>query len=122
MLLIEPDAEALKRHAALLEELDFSVTVASNGGQGITALESRSYDYILVSAAVAEDEAARLAGLVHGARESQQERRLCRVILIAPADEAEQTIRRCEMLGFDDYLLLPVDEQILKSKLAKNAS
>ncbi len=122
VLLIEPDAEEQKRHAALLEELDFSVTVASNGEEGISALEARSYDYILVSATVAEEEAARLVSLAHGARASQKEKRRCCVILVAPASEAEQAIQRCETLGFDDYLLQPLDEQILKSKLADSPS
>ncbi|MFQ5487421.1 MAG: PAS domain S-box protein [Gammaproteobacteria bacterium] len=123
VLLIEPDAETLKRHAALLEELDFSVTVAADGSQGIAALEARSYDYILVGAAVARDEAVRLVSLAHGARESQQERRLCRVILIAAAGETEQEAsQRSEALGVDDYLLPPLAEQMVKSKLAKSIS
>ncbi len=118
VLLVEPDPELQKKTAVLLEDLDYSVTVAGSALQGQAALERRGYDYVLVSDAVSEAEAEQLAGLVHGPRRERPHGRQARIVLVARTGDAARAARYREVTGCDDYLMSPLDEQVLRKKLA----
>ncbi len=116
VLLVEPAGEEQKQIVTLLEDLDYSVTVAADGAEACQALELRGYDHILVDAGLGEERLGRIVALAHQARDRNGRR--CRVILLAAPDEVEAAERCGSTLGCDDCLLKPLDEERLRDKLA----
>ena len=117
VLLVVPDPERQKELAAMLEELDLSVTIAADSDAGLQAMKDCDYDLVLVDASLDDAGCSRLVEAAHRERGAAQEGgRRCRIMLLSATEEAEEMQRRCRALGFDDSVSGPLTMKLVREK------
>ena len=97
----------------LLHSLGFEVDVAVDGREALAALESRSYDVVLMDCHMPE-----MDGYEATAELRRREGDGPRTPVIAMT-AAVQREERCLAAGMDDFMAKPVDLQLLKAKLTR---
>jgi two-component system sensor histidine kinase/response regulator len=106
ILLIEDDPIDQKVIGALLKKRDFAVDLASNGPEGLRALEAHDYDLILLACQLPDLGGDATSALVHRRAHAGH-----RTPIVALASSSGDDVRaRCQAAGFDDLVGKPIDK------------
>ncbi len=115
-VLVVDDSHINQRVAAgMLKRLGCTVDVASNGLEGLESLRRRRYDLVVLDCQMPVMDGYVMAE--HWRREENSERRTLMVALTADATVGARD--RCLSAGMDDYLVKPIDFDVLASTVRR---
>ncbi|MEJ2442284.1 MAG: response regulator [Exilibacterium sp.] len=106
----------------MLKKLGYSVTVASNGREALTAYGERRFDVVLMDCQMPEMDGYMATREIRNrelARESTKEPKQRVPIIAMTAHAAEGDQARCLAAGMDDYLAKPVRYDQLETRLKR---
>jgi CheY-like chemotaxis protein len=115
ILLTEDNATNQRVVLRLLDRMGFRADVASNGLEAVAALETASYDLVLMDVQMPEMDGFEATGRI---RELQQQAGAPPVPIIAMTAHAMKGDReKCLEAGMDDYLTKPITARALSELL-----
>jgi PAS domain S-box-containing protein len=103
----------------LLEQWGHHIVVANNGREALDALESQTFDVVLMDVQMPKLDGLTAAAAIR-ARENGRSRRLPIIALTAHAIKGDR--ERCLAAGMDDYISKPIDPATLRAALERLAS
>ncbi len=115
ILLAEDSVVNQKLAVALLEREGHTVTVANNGREAITALETGQFDLVLMDVQMPEMDGLEATTRIR-AREKQTGGRIPIVAMTAHALKGDREL--CLAAGMDDYVSKPIRTEVLFEKVA----
>ncbi|WP_088915736.1 response regulator [Granulosicoccus antarcticus] len=117
ILVVEDNAVNQEVAIGMLEKIGFSADVADNGQEGLDALESGSYDLVLMDCQmpVLDGYAATRSLRLRESASGQTGERIPVIALTANAMTGDA--EKCISAGMDDYLSKPFEEHALEEKI-----
>jgi CheY-like chemotaxis protein len=103
----------------LLEKRGHSVTVAGNGKEAVTLLETRAFDVVLMDIQMPEMDGYAATAIIRE-REKKSGNHLCVIAMTAHAMVGDR--QRCLDAGMDDYISKPIRSDELNELLMKHSS
>jgi CheY-like chemotaxis protein len=105
---------------ALLAQLGYAADVVSNGAEVLQAVESRSYDVVLLDVQMPVMDGYEASRRIRAAWAAREPSRPRLIAMTANARTADR--ERCVEAGMDDFLAKPLDINLLRAKLDAKAT
>ncbi len=124
ILLVEDNVINQKLALRLLEKMGYRADVASNGKEGVKAVETNQYDLVLMDVQMPEMDGIQATKAIR-AHEQELATHNSRPaihhipIIAMTANAMKGDLERCIEAGMDDYLSKPVRPQILQETIKK---
>ena len=118
ILLVEDNEINLEIMHSQLNSLNYKVDTAVNGKDALQKFRSKKYDVVLTDIEMPEMNGYDLTSEI---RRTEQDPQSPIPILAITASEFDLNEERAKTLGFTDYMLKPLDLELLKSKFASIA-
>jgi two-component system, sensor histidine kinase and response regulator len=115
VLLAEDSLVNQKLALGLLKKEGHTITVANNGREAVDAVESQTFDVVLMDVQMPEMDGFEATRLIRE-REKLSGRHVPIIAMTAHAMKGDR--ERCLEVGMDDYLSKPIRAQLLYEKLA----
>jgi signal transduction histidine kinase len=112
-VLIVDDDHAIRLHVSRqLQRSDYEVSIANNGQEALSLLQSQPFDLVLLDVVMPELDGYQVLSKL------KADPSLCAVpvIMISASDDLEQAIR-CIEKGAEDYLSKPLNQVLLKARI-----
>ena len=115
ILLVEDNEINLEIMHSQLNSLDYKVDTAANGKDALEMFRNNQYDVVLTDIEMPEMNGYDLTAEI---RRLEQDSQPPTPILAITASEFDLNEERAKSLGFNGYMLKPLDLELLKSKFA----
>ena len=115
ILLVEDNEINLEIMLSQLTSLNYNVDTAVNGKDALEKFRQKKYDVVLTDIEMPTMNGYDLAAEI---RRSEQDKQSPIPILAITASEFDLNEARAKSLGFNGYMLKPLDLELLKSKFA----
>lgn len=124
ILLVEDNVINQKLALRLLEKMGYRADVASNGKEGVKAVETNQYDLVLMDVQMPEMDGIQATKTIRAHEQELATRNSQPAIHHIPiiamtANAMKGDLERCIEAGMDDYLSKPVRPQILQETIKK---
>ena len=114
-MLVEDNEINLEIMNSQLNSLDYKVDTAANGKDALEMFRKNKYDVVLTDIEMPEMNGYELTSHI---RRLEQDSQPPTPILAITASEFDLNEERAKSLGFTDYMLKPLDLELLKVKFA----
>ncbi|BDU70378.1 hypothetical protein GETHOR_24790 [Geothrix oryzae] len=113
-LLVVDDADSNREvMTRILEREGHEVATAVDGAEGLAKLRSGTYDLVLLDVMMPGIDGIQVIQVMH------EDERLKRIpVIMLSALHEQETILKCIQLGAQDYLPKPINQQLLKARIA----
>ena len=115
ILLVEDNEINQQIMLSQLESMGYKVDTAVNGKQALRRYRAKKYDAILTDIEMPEMNGYELTAEIRRLEANTDQDTM---ILAITASEFDLNVQNARSLGFNDYMLKPLDPQVLKKKLA----
>ena len=119
ILLVEDNVINQKLALRLLEKMGYRADVASNGKEGVEAVETNFYDLVLMDMQMPEMDGIQATKAIRMYEEQHSARSEHIPIVAMTANAMKGDRERCIEAGMDDYLSKPIRPQILQEVIKK---
>ena len=117
ILLVEDNIVNQKLAVKLLDRCGYQVTVANNGKEAITALETADFQCVLMDVQMPEMDGFEATSIIRNGTPAIENTRIPIIAMTAHAMKGDKD--RCFQAGMDDYIAKPIDPKVLMEKISR---
>lgn len=117
ILLVEDNLTNQKVACYLLDKFGYQVDIANNGKEAVNALETSSYDLVLMDVHMPEMDGYEATAIIRDGRSKVKNHTIPIIAMTAFAMKGDK--ERCLEKGMDDYVSKPIDQQQLSDIISK---